>query len=30
VTRADFLRAMSAAAGRDLSPDLDRALDRGR
>ncbi len=30
VTRADFLRAMSAAAGRDLSRDLDRALGRGR
>jgi aminopeptidase N len=30
VTRADFLSAMSAAAGRDLRPDLDRALDGGR
>jgi aminopeptidase N len=30
VTRADFLRALSASAGRDLSRDLDRALDRGR
>jgi aminopeptidase N len=30
VTRADLLSAMSAAAGRDLSRDFDRALDRGR
>lgn len=30
VGRRDFLSAMSAAAGRDVSRDLERSLDRGR
>ena len=29
-SRADFTRAMSAAAGRDLAPEIERAFDRAR